>query len=86
MSAVEVDGRVEGAVLHLTWSDARSSGTCRFDHLPGTHPEWLGAAEELLAGASRRQEPAVLEAVAAWGRHNGYELGIWSDGAAVETL
>lgn len=86
MSRVTVEGRVAGDVLDLTWSDARSQGSCRFDRIPGTRPEWLGEMDELLRGAGRRQERAVLAAVEAWAETEGFELGLWSDGEDVEIL
>ena len=72
--------------LVVNWTDGRASGSCRFDHLPGTSPEWLGAAGELLEGADRRTEGRVLEAVASWATAEGLELGIWHDDAGVELL
>ena len=85
-AAVHVDGTIDGDRLVLTWSDARSSGSCRFDRVAGTTPEWIGDADELLDGASRRQEPAVLDAVAAWARTQHLELGVWTDGQGVDQL
>lgn len=85
---MNVDVRAERAADHLVvhWSDARAAGSCRFDHLPGTTPEWLGSADELLEGADRRSETRILDAVAAWARAEGIELGVWHDDAGVELL
>lgn len=85
-AAVQVEGVVDGDRLQLSWSDARSSGACRFDRVPGTSPEWLGDADELLEGASRRQERAVLDAVASWAQAQGLDLGVWTDGEGVDQL
>ena len=70
----------------VRWTAGTASGSCRFDHLPGTHPEWLGSADELLAGADRRLEPRVLDAVAELGGREGLELGVWHDDEGVEVL
>lgn len=70
----------------VRWTAGDVAGSCRFDHLPGTHPEWLGAAEELLEGADRRLERRVLDAVAELGRGEGVELGLWHDDEGVELL
>lgn len=86
MHAVEVEATMSETVLELRWSDARGSGSCRFDRLAGARPEWLGDAEELLAGTDRRREGAVLDAVARWADDAGVELGIWTDGEVVEVL
>lgn len=86
MSRVRVEGDRDGDVLVVTWSDARSQGSCRFDRVRGTRPEWLGEMDELLAGSDRRQERDVLAAVEAWAESEGYELGLWNDGGDVETL
>ena len=72
--------------LVVRWSDARSSGTCRFDRIPGTSPEWLGSADELLEGADRRQEARILGAVGDWVGAAGLDLGVWHDDAGVEQL
>ena len=72
--------------LLVRWTAGEAAGSCRFDHLPGTDPEWLGAAEELLEGTDRRSEARVLEAVAGAARQEGLELGIWHDGQGVERL
>jgi hypothetical protein len=81
---IEVE-RSDGALV-VRWTDGRASGTGRFDHLPGTSPEWLGSADELLGGADRRIEPLIIEAVAAWATEHDAELGIWHDDAGVELL
>lgn len=70
----------------VRWSAGTASGSCRFDHLPGTHPEWLGSAEELLEGADRRIEGRVLHAVADLAQREGLELGLWRDDQGVEVL
>lgn len=70
----------------VRWTAGDAEGTCRFDHLPGTAPEWLGSAEELLDGADRRLEGRVLDAVADLARAEGVELGIWHDDRGVELL
>jgi hypothetical protein len=72
--------------LVVRWSAGAVSGSCRFDHLAGTAPEWLGAAEELLGGADRRLAPRVLDAVADLARAEGIQAGLWHDGAGVELL
>lgn len=82
--AVEAE-RADG-VLVIRWTDGRASGSCRFDHLPGTSPEWLGSADDLLDGADRRTEPLLIEAIAAWATEHDVELGIWHDDAGVELL
>lgn len=81
---VAADRRDDHVVVH--WSTPRSAGSCRFDHLPGTRPEWLGSAEELLEGAGRREEPVVLAAVADWATGEGLEVGIWHDDRGIELL
>ena len=70
----------------VRWSAGDASGTCRFDHLPGTTPEWLGSADELLEGTDRRLEGRVLDAVARLATDEGIELGIWHDDQGVELL
>ena len=72
--------------LDVNWSDGRRRGTCRFDRIEGTVPEWLGAADELLDGADRRTADRVVAAVAAWAADAGLVLGIWEDGGDVELL
>lgn len=83
-----VEATLERAADHVVvrWSAGRAEGGCRFDHLPGTAPEWLGSAEELLDGADRRTEGQVLDAVAALARDAGLELGIWHDDQGIELL
>lgn len=70
----------------VRWSTGDVEGSCRFDHLPGTTPAWLGSAEELLDGAHRRLEGRVLDAVAELARAEGLELGLWHDDQGVELL
>lgn len=70
----------------VRWSAGDVEGSCRFDHLPGTTPAWLGSAEELLDGADRRLEGRVLDAVAELARTEGLELGLWHDDQGVELL
>ncbi len=72
--------------LLVSWDDGRARGSCRFDHLPGTTPEWLGAAEELLEGADRRSEARIVEAVARWAEAEEVQIGIWHDDSGVELL
>lgn len=72
--------------LVVRWSAGDAVGSCRFDHLAGTAPEWLGSADELLEGADRRLEGRVLTAVAEVARREGLQLGIWHDDAGVELL
>lgn len=86
MSAIEIAVDQRHDHLVVRWSDARASGSCRFDHLPGTAPEWLGSADELLEGADRRQETRILEAIGAWAQGAGLSLGLWHDDAGVELL
>lgn len=83
-----VDVRLERAPDHLVvrWSAEAAGGSCRFDHLPGTAPEWLGSADELLEGADRRLEGRILTAVAELAVREGLRLGIWHDDAGVEEL
>jgi len=70
----------------VRWSAGDAEGTCRFDHLPGTTPEWLGSADDLLEGTDRRLEGRVLDAVARLATDEGIELGIWHDDQGVELL
>jgi hypothetical protein len=83
-----VEATLERATDHVTvrWSAGDAGGSCRFDHLPGTAPEWLGSADELLEGADRRLEGRVFDAVAELARTEGLELGIWHDDQGVELL
>lgn len=83
-----VRATLERAADHLVvrWSAGSGEGACRFDHLPGTAPEWLGSADELLDGADRRTEGQVLDAVATLAREAGLDLGIWHDDQGVELL
>lgn len=83
-----VEVTVERAADHLLveWSDGRGAGSCRFDRLPGTTPEFLGAADELLEGADRRAERRILDALARWAEEAGLEVGVWHDGGGVEIL
>ncbi len=86
MSTVDLVVERQADHVIVQWSDTRSSGSGRFDHLPGTVPEWLASADELLEGADRRQEERILAAVAAWADREGLTLGIWHDGGDVELL
>lgn len=83
-----VAASLERSADHVTvrWSAGAITGSCRFDHLPGTTPAWLGSADELLEAADRRLEGRVLDAVAAVARSSGVELGIWHDDGGVELL
>lgn len=83
-----VDVRLERTTDHLVvrWSCDHAEGACRFDHVPGTAPEWIGAADELLEGADRRLEGRVLAAVGQLAEREGLQLGIWHDEAGVEVL
>lgn len=83
-----VEVRVDRATDHLLvrWSAGAAAGTCRFDHLPGTTPEWLGSADELLEGADRRLEGRIVGAVAELAEREGLQLGLWHDDAGVEVL
>ncbi len=72
--------------LVVRWRSGEVEGACRFDHLPGTAPEWLGSADELLEGADRRLEGRVLDAVAGLARDEQVELGLWHDDQGVEVL
>jgi hypothetical protein len=83
---VRVD--LERAAGHLVvhWTAGDHGGSCRFDHLPGTRPEWLGSGAELVEGADRRLERRVLDAVAALAEREGLELGLWHDDQGVEVL
>lgn len=83
-----VSASLERAGDHLVvrWRAGDVDGSCRFDHLPGTAPEWLGSADELLDGADRRLEGRVLDAVAALATAEGIQLGIWHDDQGVELL
>lgn len=83
-----VSASLERAGDHVLvrWSAGDAGGACRFDHLPGTAPEWLGSADDLLEGADRRLEGRVLDAVAELARQEGLELGIWHDDQGVELL
>ncbi len=72
--------------LVVRWATPKSSGSARFDHLPGTVPEWLGSADDLLAGATRRDEGQVLDALAAWAVDADVVVGLWNDDAGVDVL
>ena len=72
--------------LVVRWTAGQATGSCRFDHLPGTTPEWLGSGDDLLEGADRRSEKRVLDAVATWATEAGLELGVWFDDAGIELL
>lgn len=72
--------------LLVRWSAGDVEGSCRFDHVPGTDPAWLGAADELLEGADRRLEDRILDAVADLARREDLVLGLWHDGEGVERL
>jgi hypothetical protein len=86
VNRVELDVERAEEQLLVRWSDGRSAGSCRFDHLADTSPAWLGSAGELFEGADRRQQRRVTDAVAAWATDAGLELGIWHDDAGVELL
>lgn len=86
MTGLHLDAERHADHLIVRWSDARSDGSCRFDHLPGTSPEWLGSADELLEGADRRQEGRIVDALARWAADAGLDVGIWHDGDVVELL
>lgn len=83
-----VEASLERSIDHVTvrWSAGDVEGSCRFDHLPGTSPEWLGSADELLEGTDRRLEGRVLDAVARLAQAEGLELGLWHDDQGVELL
>lgn len=70
----------------VRWSAGDVEGACRFDHLPGTDPAWLGAADELLEGVDRRLEGRVVDAVADLAAREGLALGLWRDGEGIERL
>jgi len=82
--AASLERGADHLLVHWTAGDA--GGSCRFDHLPGTAPEWLGSADDLLEGADRRLEGRVLDAVAELARAEELELGIWHDDGGVELL
>lgn len=86
MSTIDIEVDRSPGHLFITWRDRRGQGSCRFDHVPGTSPEWLGSADELLEGTTRQQERRVLDAVASWADAEGLELGIWHDDQGVEML
>lgn len=86
MNRVEIDVRHEADHLDVRWTDGRRRGACRFDHLPGTSPEWLGSADELLDGADRRLESSIIDAVSTWAKDAGLDVGVWHDDAGVESL
>lgn len=83
-----VDVRLERAPDHVIvrWSSELAEGSCRFDHVPGATPEWIGAADELLEGADRRLGQRVLDAMGHLAEREGLQLGIWHDDAGVEVL
>lgn len=88
MKGPPVTASVERRADHLLvrWSSGDVDGACRFDHLPGTDPAWLGAADELLDGADRRLAGRVLDAVADLADREGLTLGLWRDGEGIERL
>lgn len=88
MTRPVIEIEVERAADHLLvrWRDRRSAGSARFDHLAGTHPEWLGSADELLDGADRRAEGPILDELSRWAGEHGLELGIWHDDGGIELL
>ncbi len=86
MSGIVIDVDRHDDHLLVRWSDARSTGSCRFDRIPGTAPEWLGSADELLEGADRRQETGILDSIGVWATAEAIEIGIWHDDAGVELL
>ncbi len=81
LAVVETAQRIE-----VRWQTPRSSGSGAFDRIPGTVPEWLGSADDLFDGASRREEGWIADAVARWADDHGVQLGIWHDGGGVEVL
>jgi hypothetical protein len=85
-AAVQVGLDVASDHVLVRWSASDAEGSCRFDHVPGSRPAWLGAADELLEGTDRRSEGRVLDAVAAAARDAGLDLGIWHDDQGVELL
>ena len=86
MSRVDLTVDRGGDHLLVRWSDARTSGSCRFEHVEGAVPEWLGSAEELFEGADRRAAARIVDALTAWADDAGLVLGIWEDGGLVEVL
>ena len=86
MSPVSVEAERHLDHLVLRWNDHRGRGSCRFDRLEDTVPEWLGSADELLEGAGRRQEGAILDAVGRWATGAGLRLGVWHDDGGIELL
>ena len=86
MSGVDLDVDRHDDHLSVRWADARAGGSCRFDRIVGTSPEWLGSAEDLFEGADRRQEQRIVVALSAWAEGNGLEIGIWHDDAGIEIL
>jgi hypothetical protein len=72
--------------LVIRWRTPRSSGEAMFDRLPGTVPEWLASADDLFAGAARREEGWIADAVAEWASAAGVLVGLWHDGGGVEIL
>lgn len=72
--------------LVVRWTSGRGSGSARFDRLSDTVPEWLGSADDLLQGSTRRDEGQVLDAVARWAADAGVVVGVWHDDAGIEIL
>ncbi len=83
---IELEVQRHADHLQVRWSTPRSGGSARFDHLRETVPEWLGSADDLLDGATRRDEGQVLDALAAWAHDAGVVLGVWHADGAVEIL
>lgn len=85
---MSVEISVDRTADHLVvrWTSGRGSGSARFDRLPGTVPEWLAAADDLLEGATRRDEGQVLDALAAWAVDAGVVVGVWHDDAGIEIV
>lgn len=81
---VTVDVHEDHLVVH--WESRSGQGSCRFDRLPGAVPEWLGAADELFDGASRRDEDQILDAIARHESLAGRQLGLWHDDDGVELV
>lgn len=84
--AVTVDIAHRPDHLDVRWSAGSRSGGGRLDHVPGSSPAWLGAADELLEGADRRTADRIVSALSDWVRDAGLDAALWHDGDGIEPL
>lgn len=86
MSGPDIEIDRHESHLVVRWTVAGRTGGARIDHVPGTVPAWIGPADELVEGASRRDADRIVAAVDRWADDAGLEIGLWHDDGGVEVV